>query len=268
MCAIEKGTYDGNATFKSGSITIEDATIKDWNNTGFGTISFDKGFEYSSNVGVSHMFGKFINKNDLRDCLTKYGFGKITGVDLSGEVSGKLGFKYPVEVANAGFGQGITTTAFQHLQALSIIANNGKPLTPHIVSKIVNTNNGKTTYKRKVEEGEVVASQKTINKIKSLMYNVVNSDDPLATGKRYQVEGFDIIGKTGTAQKVGENGKYMENNYILSFIGFLNSENPEYIVYIALDNPKGITQYGGTVSAPIAKNIMKNIILMITFYRL
>ena len=260
MCAIEKGSYDGNATFRSGSITVEDATIKDWNNTGWGTISYDKGFEYSSNVGISNMMGRFINKNDLRDCLTKYGFGKTTGVDLSGEVSGKLGFKYPVEVVNAGFGQGITTTAIQHLQALSMIANDGKILSPHIVSKIENPNTGKITYKRKVEQSETVVSENTINKIKSLMYNVVNSDDPSATGKRYHIDGFDIIGKTGTAQIASPRGGYLkgDNAYVYSFAGMYPKDNPEVIIYAAVKKPNvGATAVLSEPTVSLMKNIAK-----------
>jgi len=258
MCAIEKGTYNGNDTFRSGSIEIADATIKDWNNTGWGTINFDKGFEYSSNVGVSSMIGKFIDKNDLRDCLTKYGFGKTTGVDLARENAGKLGFKYPVEVANAAFGQGINTTVVQHLKALSIIANNGKALTPHVVSKIVNPNTNETTYKRKVEESERVASQTTVDKIKQLMYNVVNSDDPQATGKRYKIDGFDIIGKTGTAQIASPKGGYLkgDNAYIYSFSGMYPNDDPEIIIYAAVKKPN----VGATVVVSDAvNNMMKNI---------
>lgn len=258
MCAMEKGTYDGNATFKSGSIDVEDATIKDWNNVGFGTISFDKGFEYSSNVGVVSMIGKFIDKNDLRDCLNKYGFGKTTGIDLARESSGKLGFKYPVEVANAAFGQGITTTVVQHLKALSIIANDGKALTPHIVKKIVNPNTKKTTYKRKVEESSRVVSESTVNKIKDLMYNVVNSEDGNATGKRYKIDGFDIIGKTGTAQIASQKGGYLKGNnaYVYSFSGMYPKSDPEIIIYAAVKRPNiGATM----VLSDGVSNLMKNI---------
>ena len=258
MCAIEKGTYDGNATFRSGVITVADATIKDWNNVGWGTLTFDKGFEYSSNVGISNMIGRFIDKNDLLDCLNKYGFGKNTGVDIARENAGKLGFKYPVEVANAGFGQGINTTVIQHLKALSIIANDGKALTPHVVSKIINTNTGKTTYKRKIEKSEQIVNSHTIGKIKDLMYNVVNSDDPQATGKRYQIEGFDIIGKTGTAQIASPRGGYLKGDsaYVYSFAGMYPKDDPEIIIYAAVKKPN----VGATVVVSDAvNNIMKDI---------
>ncbi len=258
MCAIEKGTYDGNATFRSGVITVADATIKDWNNVGWGTLTFDKGFEYSSNVGISNMIGRFIDKNDLLDCLNKYGFGKNTGVDIARENAGKLGFKYPVEVANAGFGQGINTTVIQHLKALSIIANDGKALTPHVVSKIINTNTGRTTYKRKIEKSEQIVNSNTIGKIKDLMYNVVNSDDPQATGKRYQIEGFDIIGKTGTAQIASPRGGYLKGDsaYVYSFAGMYPKDDPEIIIYAAVKKPN----VGATVVVSDAvNNIMKDI---------
>lgn len=258
MCAIEKGTYKGTDTFRSGSIDIADATIKDWNNQGWGTINYDKGFEYSSNVGVSSMINKFIDKNDLKTCFNKYGFGKTTGVDLSREVSGKIGFKYPVEVANAAFGQGINTTVIQHLKALTLIANNGKALTPHIVSKIVNPNTNETTYKRKVEQSERLVSQSTINQIKDLMYNVVNSDDPQATGKRYKVDGFDVIGKTGTAQIASERGGYLkgDNAYIYSFAGMFPKDKPEIIIYAAIKKPNVGTYH---MLSNAVTSLMKNI---------
>lgn len=258
MCAIEKGTYKGTDTFKSGSIEVADATIKDWNNTGWGTINFDKGFEYSSNVGVSSMINKFIDKNDLKTCLNKYGFGKTTGVDLSREAAGKIGFKYPVEVANAAFGQGINTTVVQHLKALSLISNNGKALTPHIVSKIVNPNTKETTYKRKVEQSSRVVSQSTVDNMRDLMYNVVNSSDAQATGRRYKVDGFDVIGKTGTAQIASERGGYLKgsNAYVYSFAGMFPKDDPEIIIYGAIKKPNVGTYH--MLSTGVT-NLMKNI---------
>ncbi len=259
MCAIEKGTYNGNATFRSGSIEVADAVIKDWNNTGWGTITYDKGFEYSSNVGVSTMIGHFIDRDELKSCFKKYGFGQSSGIDLSKENLGTLGFKYPVEVANASFGQGINTTAIQHLKALSMLANNGQEVTPHVVSKIVDPNTEKITYERKVEKTEALVSESTINKIKELMYNVVNSTDPEATGKKYAIEGFNVIGKTGTSQIYDEKkGGYLkgENDYIYSFAGMYPKDNPEIIIYAAIKKPN--TPTSSTLS-PSVVNLMKNI---------
>lgn len=259
MCAIDKGTYNGEETFKSGSIEVADAVIRDWNNTGWGTITYDKGFEYSSNVGVSTMINHFIDRDELKDCFQKYGFGTSTGIDLSRELTGNLGFKYPVEVANAAFGQGITTTAIQHLKALSMIANDGQELTPHIVEKIVDPNTGKTTYKRKVEKSAKLVKQSTIDKIKDLMDNVVNSDDPQATGKRYHIDGFNVIGKTGTSQIYDEkSGGYLKgsNDYIYSFAGMYPKDDPEIIIYAAIKQPN--IGSSSTLSTSI-NSLMQNI---------
>ena len=259
MCAIDKGTYNGEETFKSGSIEVADAVIRDWNNTGWGTITYDKGFEYSSNVGVSTMINHFIDRDELKDCFQKYGFGTSTGIDLSRELTGNLGFKYPVEVANAAFGQGITTTAIQHLKALSMIANDGQELTPHIVEKIVDPNTGKTTYKRKVEKSAKLVKQSTIDKIKDLMDNVVNSSDPQATGKRYHIDGFNVIGKTGTSQIYNEKtGGYLKgaNDYIYSFAGMYPKDNPEIIIYAAIKQPN--IGSSSTLSTSI-NHLMQNI---------
>ena len=259
MCAIDKGTYNGEETFKSGSIEVADAVIRDWNNTGWGTITYDKGFEYSSNVGVSTMINHFIDRDEMKDCFKKYGFGTSTGIDLSRELSGNLGFQYPVEVANAAFGQGITTTAVQHLKALSMIANDGQELTPHIVSKIVDPNTGETTYKRKVEKSAKLVKQTTIDKIKDLMYDVVNSDDPQATGRKYKIDGFDVIGKTGTSQIYdSKSGGYLKgsNDYIYSFAGMYPKDDPEIIIYAAIKQPN--VGSSSTLSTSI-NNLMQNI---------
>lgn len=259
MCAIDKGSYNGTETFKSGSIEVADAVIRDWNNTGWGTITYDKGFEYSSNVGVSTMINHFIDRDELKSCFKKYGFATSTGIDLSRELTGSLGFKYPVEVANAAFGQGVTTTAIQHLKALSMIANDGQELTPHVVAKIIDSNTNKTTYKRKVEKSARLVKQTTIDKIKDLMDQVVNSSDPQATGKRYHIDGFDIIGKTGTSQIYDEkSGGYLKgsNNYIYSFAGMYPKDDPEIIIYAAIKQPN--VGSSTTLSTSI-NNLMKNI---------
>ena len=259
MCAIDSGKYDGEETFDSGNIKIEDDTINDWNKTGWGRISYDKGFEYSSNVGIANLIKKKVNKKELRECYKKYGFGTPTGVELTREQSGKIEFTYPIEVATAGFGQGISTTAMQQLQALTIIANDGKMLKPHIVDKIVESDTDKIYYESKVEESEQLVKKETVDKIKSLMYNVVNGTDNGTTGKSYKLEDYEIIGKTGTAQ-ISERGKYIEDNYILSFAGMYPKENPEYIIYAMTKKPN-------VNSSVTLSDAIKDIILSISKYK-
>ena len=260
MCAIEKGTYDGTKEFNSGKYVIGDDTIKDWNEGyGWGKINYDLGFEYSSNVGIANMMDTMLTRDELKECYHKYGFDDITGIELGRELSSELTFKYEIEVANAGFGQGILTTPIQHLQAMSIIANNGKMLKPHIVEKIENSNTGATTYERQIEESETLVSEDTIKKIKELMYNVVNGQNEGTTGTRYKVDGLDIIGKTGTAQIYDDkNGGYLtaENAYVYSFAGMFPKDDPQIIIYAAIKKPN----FGNTItiSEPVV-DVMKNI---------
>lgn len=255
MCAMENGVYNGEDTFNSGSYKIGDDTIKDWNNTGWGTISYDKGFEYSSNVGIANIINKKLNKQKLQDCFKKYGFGKITEVELNREHHGNIEFVYPIEIATAGFGQGISTTAMQQMQALTIISNDGKMLKPHIVDKIVNPKTNEIYYQSKKDESEKLVSEKTIKDIKELMYNVVNGTDSGTTGKSYQVEGFDLIGKTGTAE-IAENGKYLEEKYIYSFAGMYPKDDPEYIIYGMIKKPNNNSAKG---LSDAVTNIIKSI---------
>ena len=243
MCAIENGVYNGDDTFKSGSYKIGDDTIKDWNNNGWGTISYDKGFEYSSNVGIANILNKNLNKNKLKECFKKYGFGKATNIELTREQIGNINFNYKIEVATAGFGQGISTTAIQQLQALTLISNNGKMLKPHIVDKIINPNTKEVYYESKKEESEQLVKKETVSKMKDLMYNVINGTDSGTTGKAYKIEGFDIIGKTGTAQ-ISERGKYVKDEYIYSIALMYPKDNPEYIIYAMIKKPNLKTSKG------------------------
>lgn len=261
MCALEKGTYDGNATYQSGSIEIGDYTISDWNNRGWGEITFDKGYEYSSNVGVSNMINRFIDKDDLRECLSKYGFGKLTGIELPREQTGTIRFNYPVEVATAAFGQGITTTAVQHLQAMTLISNDGKMLTPQIMEKIVDTDHDQVIYEWEKKESKQIIKQSTVDKMKELMYNTISNHDAGTTGTAYYIEGFNVIGKTGTAQIYDEaTGGYAEgvNNYIFSFSGMFPKDDPDVIIYAAMKKPRwGEASGMSKVTVELMKRIAK-----------
>ena len=262
MCAIEKGTYEGTKTFESGIIKIEGGgTIKDWNTKGFGTISFDKGFEYSSNTGAVNLMRNFITKQELLDCYKKYGFGEKTGVELSRELSGKISFNYDLEVANATFGQGITTTPIQHLQGLSIIANNGKMLKPYIVKKIVNTSTNEIVYEGKKQEGERLVSIDTVNKMKELLKGVVEGKDVYTTGSLYYRENLGIIGKTGTGEIWNnQKGSYESGgyNYIYSFAGMFPYDDPQIIVYAAMKKPtSGPTSNLSKLVKTVASDVSK-----------
>ena len=110
-------------------------------------------------------------------------------------------------------------------------------------------------YKPTIKKANVI-SKETSDLVKYVLESVVAN----GSGRNSYIENYRVGGKTGTAQKVGSDGRYMVGNYVLSFIGFMPANDPEYVIYIAIDNAKGVTQYGGTVAAPIAGNVLKTII--------
>lgn len=241
---------------ETGPYTIGEDIVSDWNKTGWGTIAYSKGYTLSSNTCVANMIKNYLSKQKLMDYYTKLGFGSLTGIDLPNEYKGKVKFKYDVEVVNAGFGQGITTTPIQQVRALTSIANNGVILNPYIVEKTVNSTTKEITYKAEVKEGERVATQETVDKIKNLMYLVVNSEASETTGSKYLMEGYDLIGKTGTAQIANpRTGKYYEGkyDYITSFAGMYPKDNPEVIVYVAMQR-----SYNSNVLPETVKTIVKD----------
>lgn len=263
MCAIENGNYNGDDTYDSGTITYEDnsgkkTVIHDWNKIGWGRISFNQGFALSSNVGAATLLeNEIITKKQLSMCYDNYGFGKATGFTMDREESGSIKFHYDIEAATATFGQGITVTPIQMIQALTSISNDGEMLKPYIISKIVDTNSGKTTYQGNREVIEKVASSETVSEIKKLMASVVTENSETSTGYAYYMEDYPIIGKTGTAQIYdSKNGGYMTgaSDYIYSFAGMYPSDDPSIIIYAAIKRPKDTTNY----LAEAVKNVVVN----------
>ena len=202
--------------------------------------------------------GQKLGVDTLYKYITQFGFGKKTGIDLNGEGSGILFKKSnigPVELATMSFGQGISVTPIQQITGVSAAINGGYLYTPYIVNSLSEPETNSVILKQEKKLVRQVISNETSEMVRYALESVVAN----GTGGNAYIENYRVGGKTGTAQKV-QNGVYMQGNYIVSFIGFLPADNPEAVVYVAIDNPKGITQYGGTVSAPIAKNVMKDLI--------
>lgn len=255
MAALEAGVYDGKAKYKSGTFTTKDKTvIKDWNNVGWGTITFDKGFIYSSNTAVVNIMNSYMNADVLKNYFLRLGFGSKTGIDVSMEASGKIGFKYETEIFNAAFGQGIMTTPIQHVKALTSIANNGILLKPYVVEKVVSSDGEVLLENSRTALGEV-ASVDTVSYVKNLMWHTINDSDGAAHG--YAIKGYDIIGKTGTAQIASTNGKgYLTgaSDHHRSIAIMFPKDDPQIIIY-------GVATYAKE-SYPLSnavKEIIKNI---------
>lgn len=236
--AIEEGLYDGNELYESGSIQVDSETIINDVDKTWGTISFDTGFAYSSNVAATMLAFRLLENGEkkLPDYYDALGFGKKTGIELANEVSGDMEVVYKSELANSSFGQGISVTPIQMLQALSSMTNDGNIIKPYIVDKIVDSE-GNVTYEGKRTVVNNVYSSQTVDKMHELMHKMIY--EGLSTA--WQIEGLSMIGKTGTAQIASPNGGYLTGEYdtIRSFAGIFPEEDPEYIVYVAARKVEG-----------------------------
>ena len=254
--SIEKGQYKGDELYDSGKINVDEYEIKDWNDKGWGRITYDVGFTYSSNVAATLLAQK-LGKETLLDYYTDLGFGQKTGIELLGEMKGKVNFMYASELASASYGQGITVTPIQMIQALTTITNGGTLLKPYVVNKITDQN-GKIIEEGKTEEIKKIYSENTINKIIDLMDKTVNGDDNLATGKAYQTDQVRLIGKTGTAQYISETGGYTSGTKnIRSFAGMFPKDDPQYIIYVAIKDLEGTSSAIGGMTKSIVESIAK-----------
>lgn len=256
MAAMEEGIYDGEKTFLSGNKEIGEHKIYDWNKKGWGTISYDVGFTYSSNIAAANL-GMEMGKDKLVEYYKKFGFGHKTGIEIAGEMNGTINPKYAIELANASFGQGIATTPIQNVQAMTVLSNKGMLLRPYIVDKVINPDTGETVYEGKRTEVGQTVSEETINKMLELMYKTVNSDDAYATGKVYKTSSTTLIGKTGTAQIASSSGGYETGSYnnIRSFAGLFPYEDPEYIIYVSV---KKLQASSSAIAKPV-KSIVESI---------
>ena len=236
--AIEEGLYDGNELYESGSIQVDSETIINDVDKTWGTISFDTGFAYSSNVAATMLAFRLLENGEkkLPDYYDALGFGKKTGIELANEVSGDMEVVYKSELANSSFGQGISVTPIQMLQALSSMTNDGNIIKPYIVDKIVDSE-GNVTYEGKRTVVNNVYSSQTVDKMHELMHKMIY--EGLSTA--WQIEGLSLMGKTGTAQIASPNGGYLTGEYdtIRSFAGIFPEEDPEYIVYVAARKVEG-----------------------------
>ncbi|MDQ0112863.1 penicillin-binding protein [Paenibacillus harenae] len=251
--AVEEGVFNPNETYKSGSVTIYGDTIRDIQRGGWGTISYLDGLKHSSNVAFVNLGYEKLGAEKLRDYLTKFGFAQKTGIQLSGERTGVLQMQYPIEVATAAIGQGVAVTPIQQVAAVAAVANGGKLMQPQIIKSITDPTTKKTTvFEPKVVRQ--VISKETSRKVGEYLEQVV-SDQEIGTGRRAFIEGYRIAGKTGTAEK-SIDGKYSEDKFVVSFVGYAPVENPKIVLYIVVDEPDDSTVGGGLVAAPAFREIM------------
>lgn len=259
--AINEGVVNlfTDTFFDSGSINVDGATIHCWKAGGHGAQTFLNVVENSCNPGFVNL-GFRLGKEKLFKYIKDFGFGEKTGIDLTGEAKGIL-FDLDrvgnVELATTAFGQGISVTPIQQVRSVSAAVNGGTLYQPYIVKRVENATTKETISEVNPTVIRQVITEESSKLVRFALENVVAH----GSGRNAYIENYRIGGKTGTAQKVN-NGRYMVGNYILSFIGFLPADDPEIVLYVAVDNPKGVTQYGGVVAAPIAKAIFSSYIEM------
>ncbi|EKN66335.1 stage V sporulation protein D [Neobacillus bataviensis LMG 21833] len=239
----------------SGSVQVAGARLKCWKRGGHGSQTMLEVVQNSCNPGFVKM-GDLLGKDKLFKYIKDFGFGQKTGIDLQGEGTGilfNLDRVGPVEQATTAFGQGVSVTPIQQVTAVSAAINGGILYKPFIAKELIDPVTKEVVMRNTPVEKRRVITEETSKEIRHALESVVAE----GTGGKAFVEGYRVGGKTGTAQKA-QGGRYLENNYIVSFIGFAPADDPQIVIYVAVDNPKGVTAFGGTISAPIVGNIMKD----------
>lgn len=252
--ALEEGKVDlhHDHFFDKGSIEVAGATLRCWKKGGHGSQTFLEVVENSCNPGFV-VLGQRLGKETLFDYIGRFGFGKKTGIDLTGEAAGilfdveKVG---PVELATTAFGQGVSVTPIQQAAAVAAAVNGGKLYRPRVAKAWIHPETGETVETFEPELVRRVISEETSRKVREALESVVAN----GTGRNAYIDGFRVGGKTGTAQKAS-GGRYLADEHIVSFIGFAPADDPRILVYIAVDDPQTI-QFGGLVAAPIVRNIL------------
>lgn len=255
--ALEEGKVDmeHDHFYDRGSVKVGGANLKCWKRGGHGSQSFLEVVQNSCNPGFVEL-GDRLGKDKLFSYIRNFGFGEKTGIDLAGEGTGIL-FKMeqvgPVEQATTAFGQGVSVTPIQQVAAVAAAVNGGTLYQPYIAKELVDPITGEVIMRKAPVAKRKVISEETSKKLRHALESVVAQ----GTGRNAFIDTYRVGGKTGTAQKA-KDGRYLENNHIVSFIGFAPADDPELVIYTAVDNPKGTIQFGGTVAAPIVGQIMED----------
>jgi len=258
--ALEEAIITPQTTYiDKGRVKIGHHTIKNSDLKAHGKKTMTEVLELSLNTGAVFIQQQLGSSKFIR-YVQKFGFGKETGIDLVKEASGSienilkpLSTEKLIEYANASFGQGISATPIQIVQAFSTIANQGKVIKPHIVKKIIHPNENIEEIKPQVIS-QVISSE-TASRLIAMMVSVVKN----GYGKKADIKGYLIAGKTGTAQVPDiKEGGYFSDRTIHSFISFAPAFNPEFLIFLKLDEPKGI-RFSADSLAPVARDIEQHI---------
>ncbi len=254
--ALEENIVSTDEVFfcENGEYRISRHTLHD--HKPHGNLTFVEVIEKSSNIGVVKIAQK-IGEKTLYEYVKKFGFGQRTGIDLPGETKG---FFRPLEnwsklsISAIPIGHEIGVSTIQMARAMAAVVNGGYLIKPHIVKEIID-NNDEIIESFKNERPQSVISEKTSATMREILKGVVEN----GTGRRAKIKGYEVGGKTGTAQKIDSTGRYSHEKYIASFIGFTPVEDPQFVIAVVFDEPRPY-YYGGLVSAPVFKEIAEKIL--------
>ena len=253
---MDYGVIDRNYSYHcSGHRIVDGQRIKCWKTIGHGPQTFDEGVQHSCNILFMEMALR-LGIDRFYEGIHSFKLTEKTGIDMRGEASALVlpqNTVKTVDIARMGFGQAIAMTPLELITAASATINGGTLITPYLLDSVYDAF-GNNTYQHNTVLGERVIKENTSNEMRELLAQVVS----LGSGKKASVPGYEIGGKTGTAQKY-ENGVIAQGKYVSTFIGFAPAYDPEYIVLVVVDEPKGGVYYGGLVAAPYAGDIFRNI---------
>ena len=257
--ALQEGVVSPNMVFyDTGYIDVSEKRIQNWNGGSFGNVTFVDVVKNSINTCFAQV-GLWIGGEKLTEYAQKFGFGRLTGIELPGEQEGILFNPKDMvnsDVATMSIGQSIAVTPLQLVTAMSAIANDGVLLKPHIIKEITNADGSIYKQTGREEVGRVLESA-TDKTLVGLLEQVVATGG----GAKAGVKGYRIAGKTGTAQKINEHTSgYMDGRYIASFCGFAPVEDPRIVVLVVIDDPSAGSFYGGQIAAPVARDIFAQLL--------
>lgn len=250
--AIESG-IDPKTMFhcENGELLVGNVAIHEAKKKKYEWLSMVDIIKLSSNIGAIKI-GQKLGKERYYDFIEKFGFGAKTGIDMDGEATGlnrELKNWTPLSLCSVSMGQEISVTPMQIITALSAIANGGVLMKPRVVKGIYK--NGKPLKLFSPEIVRRVISKKTSLIVTAILREVVLE----GTGKNSALEGYSVVGKTGTAQKFDrEINAYSKTKYLASFAGYFPAENPQVAILVMVDEPKTVV-WGGSVAAPVFRNI-------------
>lgn len=262
IAALEEGLVNDNDIFTcNGSVKFGNTTVHCWKHEGHGTQTLGEVLKNSCNVGMMEI-GERLGIDTLNKYIYKLGFGKTTGIDLPGEASGIVKTSDTVsaiDLATISFGQTNTVTSLQLMSAFNAIANGGDLIQPHIVKEISHEDeSGNRVIDETIKpiiKKDLLSDENTAL-LRSYLERTVTKDGPEGSF----VQGYNVGGKTGTAQKVDPTtGTYSSNKYISSMVALAPVENPQITVFIAVDEPSNGLYYGGEVAAPLMKELFEEV---------